>query len=418
MKILVFLWILVFAISMHTNARDLSQLKSNPIDNLRLIRIIVMGIVALWAIGPLFPMKKIDLALKPPMVYVLIYGLLALISVIYSPNKALTAWKSIEILVDTALATVIVYHLLSSGPKRFLDVIYIVLGLLVFVMEIEAIINPSAAFMNYSEGLMQRQLGGVYPFMNPIPFGCVCAFVSVISTVNLLHQTRNRDRFFYFLIFAMSTIGTLLSHARSAMIANFLGIMVILFLGRKYLLLVLSAGLILATTLVPQTQQYWFRTQNIEQLKDLSGRVSYWTSVLKVAKKSPIYGYGFYSAQRELLDSETTDNQFLDVFIGLGAIGVFVMVLMIIVVWKDAIGLAVMANRSNSPDLVVITAKIISLLTVLSTMTLIGRGFSVHGEAFMMFMTVVICIQALKYGEWEYMIKDETEDQLETAISS
>lgn len=226
--------------SAHTAPRSLEGLQSNPIDNLRLVRIVVMGVVAMWSMYPLFPMRYIEMAFKPPLAYVLLYASLALGSTIYSPIKPLTVWKSIEILVDTGLATIISVYILPFGAKRFLTINNITIAALVILLESEALINPARAFRWYNEGIWRSQLGGIYPRMNPSVFGYVCAVSSAMSLASLLCRTQVRERVLYTFLFLSSTVGTILSHSRAAMVANAIAILAVSFVNRKYITTIFS----------------------------------------------------------------------------------------------------------------------------------------------------------------------------------
>lgn len=414
MKILVGLWIVVFVISMHTAPRSNAQMTNNPFDTIRLIRTAIMGIAAMFAIGPLFSTKKIGLALKPPMLFVMSYSLLALFSMFYAPNALLTAWKSMELLVDAALATVIVYYLLESGPSEFINAVNVTLGLLIIIMEIEGIFNPVRAYRWYEGGPMRRQLGGIYPSMNPSMFAYVCSFTCVMSLSSLLNRTRTKDRILYTVLLLTAITGVILSHSRSGMISSSIGIMVALFTNRRIVVLAVFITIIAATVIIPQGQTYWLRTQSTEEFSTMTGRTTHWQTGWNVAKLSPIYGHGFYSIQRTLWQADTLDNYYLDVFIGLGIIGIAVVAAMLIALWRDAIKLILFAFRTGNPKLKELTTKIITVMTILTIVSFTGKGFAIHGEAFMMLMSIVICIQSLKYGDWLYSVVEDNEDNIDS----
>lgn len=159
---------------------------------------------------------------------------------------------------------------------------------------------------------------------------------------------------------------------------------------------------------MPQTQLYWLRTQNVEQIADISGRISYWPLVWKVVKESPVYGYGFYAGMRAILDSDTTDNFFLDIFMGLGMMGLTIVGILLLSTWKGVIGYVITAWRARDRDSIETAGRLASILAVVSAISITTRGFSIHSEAFIMFMTMVICLQVLKYGEQEIVEGNET----------
>ena len=408
----IILWIIIFAISMHTMPRTLDALQSKPVDNFRLVRIISMAITALLVAYPLFGLRYIEFAFRPPLSYLLLYNILAFASLIYSSSKVLTLWKSIEILVDIGLSATIGVIFLDEGVKKFLKINTIFLCSMIIIMEIEALINPAFAFRWYGEGIFRMQLGGILPYMNPSPFGYMAAVASVMSFASLLYA-KGRQRLFYGVLFSLSAIGTILSHSRTAMVAFVVAIVIILILNRKIFISAVILLLVIATIfLIPQTKLYWMRQQDLDLVMNMTGRISAWPLIWQTAKESPIYGYGFYAAQRVILNSDTTDNFFLDIFMGLGFLGVFTMIVLILSVWRNMIIFALNSFKMNNNLHLEIASKLIGMILVISITGLTTRGFSIHGESFMAFITIITSIMIIRYGviddiEEEYLTLEE-----------
>ena len=407
MKISVIIfWIIIFAISMHTMPRTLDTLQSKPIDNFRLIRIVSMAITALLVAYPLFGLRYIELVFRPPLSYLLLYNILAFASLIYSPSKALTLWKSIEILVDIGLSATVGVIFLNRGVKKFLTMNTIFLCSMIIIMEIEALINPALAFRWYNKGIFRMQLGGILPYMNPSLFGYTAAVASVMSFASLLYA-EGKQKLFYGILFSLSVIGTILSHSRTAMVAFVIAIVAILMLNRKISASAVVLLLAIATIfLIPQTKLYWMRQQDLDTIMGMTGRISDWPLIWQTAKESPIYGYGFYAAQRIMLNSDTTDNFFLDIFMGLGFLGVFTMIVLILSVWRNIIILALDSFRTNNNLNLEISSKLIGMILVISITGLTTRGFSIHSESFMVFITIITGIMIMRYG-----VTDDIEEE-------
>lgn len=402
MKLFIVFWIILFAISMHTAPRTLTRLESNPIDAFRLVRIISMAIAAILVMYPLLSLRCIELAFRPPLSYVLLYVSMAFISIIYSPLKALTLWKSTEILVDIGLATVVSVNYIYKGPEKFLKINTIFLCFLVLILETESIISPEHAWRWRNEGILRMQLGGALPSMNPTVFGYISAVASVMSFASLLRNDGERKRGFYAILFIASMVGTILSHCRTAMIAFVVAVTLILFLKRKYLISLVVLFVALVTILfIPQTQAYWLKTQEVQQVTQLTGRTFLWPLVWNAIKESPVYGYGFYSAQKVIFDSDTTDNFYLDIFLGLGLLGVFIMSVLILSVLKNIFYISLKAWKSQDESQIETASKLLGMIVIMSVIGLTTRGFSIHSEAFMVFMTIVTSIQIIRNGETE-----------------
>ncbi|MGB9595419.1 MAG: O-antigen ligase family protein [Candidatus Poribacteria bacterium] len=408
MKLLIVtFWIIIFVLSMHTLPRTLDVLQSKPIDNFRLVRIVTMAIAALLVAYPLFSLRYIELAFRPPLSYLLLYNILGFASLIYSPLKALTLWKSIEILVVIGLSATLGVIFLNKGVKKFLTINTIFLCSMIIIMEIEAIINPAAAFRWYYEGIFRMQLGGILPNMNPSPFGYTATVASVMAFASLLYA-KGKQKLLYGILFSLSAIGTILSHSRTAMVAFVIATVAILLINKKTFIAI--AILLCATAtifIIPQTKLYWMRQQDLDLVMNMTGRISAWPLILETSKKSPIYGYGFYAAQRFMFNSDTTDNFFLDIFIGLGFLGLFTMVLLILSVWRNIIILIINSLRTNNILHLEISSKLAGMLLVISITGLTTRGFSIHSESFMVFVTIITSIMIMRYG-----VIDETEEEL------
>jgi O-antigen ligase len=402
MKLFIVFWIILFAISMHTVPRTFDSLQSNPIDAFRLVRIISMAITATLVVYPLLSLRCIELAFRPPLCYVLLYAFMAFISIIYSPLKALTLWKSTEILVGVGLATVVSVNYIYKGPEKFLKINTIFLCLLVIIMEMESIISPERAWRWRGEGILRMQLGGVMPYMNPSAFGYIAAIASAMSFASLLRNKGKGERWLYAILFVASTVGTILSHCRTAMGAFVVAIALILMLNRKFLLSLIVLSISLVTIFfIPQTQSYWLRNQEVFQVQGISGRSLHWQYVWTIAKESPVYGYGFYAAQKVLFNSDTTDNFYLDIFLGMGILGVFIMTVLIFNVWRNVFYISLKAWKSQDESQLETASKLLGMLVILSVIGLTTRGFSIHSEAFMVFMTIVTSIQIIRNGETE-----------------
>ena len=205
MKYSVLLWIVLLILSCHTSPRSYGAMQANPVDSLRLLRMAVMGAIAMWMLVPLFVKNQLSILFEPPIRYVFIYGMLGLMSTFYSPSKSLTAWKSIEILVDVGLAAVIVHHIRSSSkPGRFLAINHLALGILVLVLESEALLLPGRGYVTYGArgfDIMGKQLRGIFPSMNASMLGYICAVASGMSLASLLCRIGNRERVLYAFLF-------------------------------------------------------------------------------------------------------------------------------------------------------------------------------------------------------------------------
>ncbi len=406
MRSFIIFWILLFIISMHTMPRTLETLQHSPIDSFRLIRIVSMAVTAIWIMYPLFGLRYIELTFRPPLFYLFLYVILAFASLINSPMKALTLWKSIEILVDIGLSATITVIFLNRGAKKFLTINTIFLCSMITIMEIEALIVPDLAFRWYNEGIFRMQLGGVLPSMNPSIFGYIAAVAGTMSLASLLYAER-MQKLLYSFFFVSSTIGTILSHSRTAMVAFVVAIMFVLVINRKiFIALIVLLLSILTIFIIPQTKLYWMRQQDLDIIRSMTGRIPFWPLVLQTSKESPIYGYGFYAAQRFMFNSDTTDNFFLDIFIGLGFLGVFVMTVLLISVWRSIIIITLNALKSRNRLYMEIASKLLGMLIVSSIVGLTTRGFSIHSESFMVFITIVVSIVIMKYG-----VVDDTEEE-------
>ena len=77
------------------------------------------------------------------------------------------------------------------------------------------------------------------------------------------------------------------------------------------------------------------------------------------------------------------------------------MTVLILNVWRSIFYISLRAWKSQDESQIETAGKLLGMIVILSVIGFTSRGFSIHSEAFMVFMTIVTSIQIIRNGETE-----------------
>lgn len=182
-----------------------------------------------------------------------------------------------------------------------------------------------------------------WPFANKNTLGFLAAF-GVPSAVALALSCRTWQRWLWWPVAAISSVGMLMCYARTSWIAVLVGVVVLAIgYGRwKGLLLIVLLGLVGGGALVVKT--------GVHRLialwgHGLSGRVGLWKAAVKVVSLHPILGVGPGNSPAAMAPfvglafrGLTPSNAFLETLVELGIIGLVLMLGLIVTSFVRAVG--------------------------------------------------------------------------------
>jgi O-antigen ligase len=231
------------------------------------------------------------------------------------------------------------------------------------------VIWPKEA-LEHPVGVIGVQLVGVFPSVAANGVGELAALLGVVCLVRVIYSPH---RVCYGMVFAFCCGTLILSQTRSAVAGFACGGWSILIARKQYfraLIIAVVAALALSTSSADSFWSYIRRGQDTDEFTSLSGRTSWWTVAIERIKERPILGYGAYSGGRfvvlqQLGDLETTGihNDYLEILLGTGVVGLSVVVVVLTSVWSKVLRASQWAARSTRERAV--TVEAIAVLTLL-----------------------------------------------------
>jgi hypothetical protein len=227
------------------------------------------------------------------------YGLLAMLSYLYSSFPLLSLWKGFEVLSISLVGMFIGTRLKKEADiQDAMNIIILALWFLVVSSLVGAAVVPSEAFTAMkARGPMAFSLEGVYPFVNANSLSQIAGMVSVIALVWMVKPGGKYGIIGPAVILLVSLACLLLSHSRTSIIALVVVAFPVLMVFRRRNLVIgaLCVGVLLLVTdvVVEYFMPYFVRGQSVQVLTSLSGRTEFWPEVIKKVAEAPFLGHGF-----------------------------------------------------------------------------------------------------------------------------
>lgn len=360
---------------------------------------LVIFAAALTGFGLLRNASRLSQGFCGPVVLLLIYGVLGMVSATYVPRYSLySMWKASEFVIDVlAIAVVMSYARPLASVKIAYQTILSVFAVLMMMYWVEALLFPSSA-LGPSRGLLPYTLSGVLPIMNGNAVAFMSAVLAFAAWCRLLKRGGSaRIIWLVVLISALSML--ILAQSRTSLIGLAVALGVQLYFDRRYGLLVIIAALVALVTATTQlltvTEAYVVRGQSPELFSSLSGRTQAWKAAWTLFEEAPIVGHGFAAAARaEILGTtgaSTLHGAVFDVLVGVGLLG--------FVPWAAAIlwtslrllrlGFSARTHGTEGNLDRGAVAEMLGLLALILVRSTTNSDLALHEHAFMLFLTVL-----------------------------
>ena len=359
---------------------------------------LVLFAAAVTAFGLLKNASRLSQGFCLPVVLLLVYGILGMVSALYIPKYSLySMWKASELVVDVLAIAVVMS---SPGPQASARVAYniilILFAVLMAVCGVEALLLPSAALLP-SRGLIPYTLQGVMPIMNGNGVAFMSAVLAFAAWCRLLRRGGAKTLWVAVLLASLSML--ILAQSRTSLIGLVIAVAVQLFFDRRFVLLMLVAMLVAlvvaSTELLTISEEYLVRGQSRQLFTSLSGRTLAWETAWASFQESPVIGHGFAAAARaEILGTtgaSTLHGAVFDVLVGVGLLGFIPWAAAIL--WTS-VRLVVLGfrgwarRRSGNLDRSAL-AEMLGLLALILVRSTTSSGLALHEHTFMLFLTVV-----------------------------
>jgi O-antigen ligase len=343
---------------------------------------------------------RVQQAFPGPLLLLLFYGLVAMVSSIYVPTYAFySMWKSFEILVDVfVIAAILSYVNPQDAARTAYRILPILNGILVVVYLVEAAVWPSLA-LTPSRGTISIYMSGVLPVMAQIALAFLSAVTAFAVFCRLYRPGRALVKLMYLPILGLSLAALIFAQSRTSVIALVLAVVVYLLFDRRFISLALLAGVCLLAAIYTQASSasfhYLLRGQDEQLVTTLSGRTEGWEAAWESFKEAPVAGRGFAAYARAHILGGTNGMSSLhgaifDVMVGTGLLGLIPWIAAI--VWT--LGRVLTLPMSGHPWFRSavgrsIQAEMLGVMVLILVRASTSSGLAMHQDNFMLFLTVL-----------------------------
>ena len=356
----------------------------------RILRLLVIIIIFFIALKSIAAKPQSFRNAGPSAKIMLLFGLVAMTSSLYSFDAIITIWKSIELLTVILAGFAIAGRIKSIAT---LNILMLIILFLVISAGLGALLTPQHAFANLqlSSSIVLR---GTSPSINSNTLTQFAALLAVMLFTLRLYKVREYKNISTLVLIGISITIMLLGHSRTSIFSGILAIIMVFYFSKQRALLIIATGVGAIGFLVSDfLVQYITRGQSTEVFTSMSGRTNFWTEVWSYVVESPYIGYGYYAAQRELFYTSSIDNSYLEVLLGLGFIGLFVFVLHVVI---NGIMISQYIFKRNIPILQkIIVLQLATLYISLLVRSFTGPTFQILHPNLIMYMLLCISIPAL-----------------------
>jgi O-antigen ligase len=388
------LWAALFLSDFTFRARTTEAALENPLDPWGMYRVALVGVVAVTLLLRLAFKATSTLAVlsSGPVGWLMVYGLVNLVSATWSVYPVWTLYKSLEFLTDLALLAAIVATVRSLREYRTLfDWTWVLYGSLVLVVWGEVLLWPAEA-IEHNRGLLGIAISGVVPAVASNAVGRLGAILGIVATIRLLRPTAHRG--FYAMTLLLSLASLVFAQSRGAL-AGFLAALLVTLIAMRRRAIFMAVLLTLVVALFNPTLRdvawrYVLRGQEPELFHSLSGRTDWWEIAWQRFHDSPLVGYGGYAGPRFAVlatisgesTTSTLHNAWLDVLLGTGVLGFVLLIAAVLAVCTILWRVRSHALHETEPGRLWLEAA--GLLTVLLVTSMVTTELIWHPPLFLL----------------------------------
>ena len=215
-------------------------------------------------------------------------------------------------------------HFLPENSIRLSKAITISVFLICSTFVLGMIVNPEK-FYRFTHGGEEARLGGF--IINPNELGMLIVIGIATALIELKHAFNKWSKW---VMMALLLYALVLTGSRSSMAGLLIIVMFFATQSKTMRMRVLITTCLLCATPIVILQLF-VKQGDVNEVMNMTGRIPFWRDLITINfPKEPILGYGYmridYSDKFESINSYTgamTHNTFLQVLIGLGLVGLF-----------------------------------------------------------------------------------------------
>ncbi len=369
----------------------------NTSNYYRIILVLFAGVFAAHNI--LKNSHRIKKALILPIILLLLYGFVALLSSLLVPkNSFYTMWKSIEIIIDVmAIIGIIAYTQSINGPLNAFKWLMAYNTMMLAFIVGGALVDPTEAFRP-SRGIIPYFLQGAFPVSNPNSVGFISVQLVIHNIAIYCRTDSTKQKLIASIIAITSFVTLILAQSRTSTAGLVAGLILYLYLDNKkgYATAAIIGGavIMLFTSGSEIVTSYLQRGQSEELVTSLSGRTHGWSAAWEMFKQSPWVGHGFAAAARtEILGAHgasTLHGALFDVMVGTGLAGLLPWSLAILITLKTMAILTIKLSKwAKTRYQRSIHAEFAAMTAILVIRSATSSGTAMHEHAFMLLLCII-----------------------------
>jgi O-antigen ligase len=332
-----------------------------------------------------------------PIRLFLLYVFIVFLGAPMSLSLSLTAYRGVELLAGVIVMMGARRIGGDEASERIGAVLYwFTVGLLMSIW-ISVIVAPDRAVFHPVDTPIPWAIEGVFPLIAANGVGTlgVVLFFWSIARSRAQAASPNIHRRVSYVIAALGLVTLFLAQYRTGYAALVVGLLVYLFIGKKYLLATLLLLTVIAvvapnpSAIGADVEPLALRGQSVERASELSGRTKFWRAAIPVWEESPLIGRGLLTGTRfEVLaplgmtTTSAIHSTWVEALVGTGLIGLSLLSLSFFVTLRRAFVRAV-----RTGDLVPVM-----LLTVFTVRTTTGNTFETFGQTAMIFLWIALTL--------------------------
>ena len=368
-----------------------AEVLANPVVLERAVR----GVLSVLALIVVFPvlMERVRSSSRigRGVGAVMLYGLVALVSTLYSVSALVTGAKVVEL---AAGLIVVLAVALSADSRTELR------RMVKFVVLLEAalVVGAIAGYFLVPDRFQANEYrpGFILPFAMNAPYNhsnelsASAALVAAYALATAFTADQRRARSYWFALFVLATFGLILASGRQGLIMWLISVLVLLWVLRRRLLMLL-VGPAAVVGYVAYSDALWaaFVRNQPETLATLSDRTLFWQAAFDAWLRHPWTGFGFGAGGRFVALEVVNEGQitslhsgYMEALIGVGLLGL--------------LPLAYAAFRASVWSLQALRARVDVPIAILLVPLLLHAGVSLGFAAWLTADFVVfVCIVAL-----------------------
>jgi O-antigen ligase len=376
------IWLLSVSSAFVFRYRSASEISQSPFDSLAALRvgpeIIVAAVLLLRLV-----FRKPDWGpsmFRGVVGSTTVFGLVCLISSLWSVKFSWTMYKSLEYLLDLSIIALILAIVSSTEEyKSFVDWTWVIAGATVAWVWIGLPIWPQQTWTE------ETRLAGAFPVVSSNELGetgSVLILVAAIRFWPLLGECKHRA--FYILTALVGAATMIAAQTRSAFGGLAVAILVVLFFAGKTRYAIwgsfLAVPTIIFTSIGPRILAYLQRDQSEAELVSLSSRLDWWSIAYKMFMQHPFTGLGAYAGSRfavlSTVGAPQLHSDWLEVIVGTSIWGLAPFLISLVWIWTILV--TYFRRRRLEPVVRQLTLEMIGVLTIITIHSFVNVEMTWH----------------------------------------